>query len=574
VPTSRPSIALLFVLAISAAPLLPGLAERDVARIMENISMLSSQETFLRLRGSDQIPADPDAWLMPTACGRPRLNKPPMMVWLNLLAFSDLTPADSTPEQLTHRARLVSVALALMLVGATFWIGLMLGGSELALTAGAVVGSIWFLQRQARTASYDIHLAAWATLAVAAGLAAVRSRPAPLSAPFASPAPTAVADRRSAPGRFVWGMLACLALACAVLSKGPLAFALVLPPLLLLAPRRWKVILAVALGGAALAAPWYLWVADRYADALRDMAVEFQAERDVNQPPWYYLGLLGLVLPWTPWLLAGLVFPWLRRDSELRPAAWAGWCWFIFLFVAFSIPGAKQQRYILPIVPAVALLVGVVTVDHARLFRLHGAAPGEIWFRAPMLLAMWIGSVALPAWIALHTPDATLALWLAWIAAAAGMLLVCWRATPMSRADASTPPDSPPLPLRFFIAAVVWMSLAGVLVWWHYDRRPEPDHIFKPAAQKVLAVVSGQPMARLTLDSDQPDPWFDLEEFHFHLRRITPEVKWSDLPAWRGYLVVWIDAGADARLEQQGWKSVLEFEPESGKRYRLWSRAG
>src|SRR4029077_12717065 len=71
---------------------------------------------------------------------------------------------------------------------------------------------------------------------------------------------------------------------------------------------------------------------------------------------WYLvpLGLVGL-LPWTPILPLALA-P-LRRATRTPAAALAA-VWFAVGFVFFSLAQAKRSVYLLPLYPAVALLVG------------------------------------------------------------------------------------------------------------------------------------------------------------------------------------------------------------------------
>ncbi|MEP0762465.1 MAG: hypothetical protein HRF48_06970, partial [Chloroflexota bacterium] len=164
------ALSLALVLLACLPPMLVDLAKRDSTHTMENIALLSAQETWLRQQGYYDLPADPNAWVMPTRNGSPRVTKPPMLVWLNLLAWWDLDPYTASVDLVTYRARLVAVGMALILIASTFWAGLTLADRRLAVLAALAAGSMWFLQRQGRTASYDIHLAAWSSLAMAAGL--------------------------------------------------------------------------------------------------------------------------------------------------------------------------------------------------------------------------------------------------------------------------------------------------------------------------------------------------------------------------------------------------------------------
>lgn len=86
-----------------------------------------------------------------------------------------------------------------------------------------------------------------------------------------------------------------------------------------------------------------------------------------SQPVYYYLIVVPLlVLPWTTFLVGGLTQfrSWLRRTTAdetsprlqlLMPFALA---WFLFPLVFFSFSGSKLPGYILPILPAAALITG------------------------------------------------------------------------------------------------------------------------------------------------------------------------------------------------------------------------
>lgn len=73
---------------------------------MAKIALASSQEALARNSGHTDVltesrkpvtettlPHDAWAWLVPSWNGRARVNKPPLLVWINLLAWSGLDPA-------------------------------------------------------------------------------------------------------------------------------------------------------------------------------------------------------------------------------------------------------------------------------------------------------------------------------------------------------------------------------------------------------------------------------------------------------------------------------------------------
>jgi 4-amino-4-deoxy-L-arabinose transferase-like glycosyltransferase len=117
------------------------------------------------------------------------------------------------------------------------------------------------------------------------------------------------------------------------------------------------------------------------------------------QPWWYFLPVLALsMLPWA--VAAGFALAAACRKlpgREFKPARFLA-IWSITILAFFSLSESKLPPYILPIVPALALLTGAWLARHgARTAQQH----------APVLLLIALGLILLAshaAWLA-HTPD-------------------------------------------------------------------------------------------------------------------------------------------------------------------------
>ena len=73
-------------------------------------------------------------------------------------------------------------------------------------------------------------------------------------------------------------------------------------------------------------------------------------------PVWWYLPwLMVLFAPWSlmPWLWTGLRLAWRRRDSGQRLCV----TWLVAVFLLLSLVSGKQVKYLLPLLPAFALLL-------------------------------------------------------------------------------------------------------------------------------------------------------------------------------------------------------------------------
>jgi 4-amino-4-deoxy-L-arabinose transferase-like glycosyltransferase len=233
--------------------------------------------------------------------------------------------------------------------------------------------------------------------------------------------------------------LAGAAAGCAFLTKGPVGLvvaALAVLPAWWIERRRLRLTaagVAVALLVAAtIGLPWYaaMFAAHgrTYLDSffVGDNLERFATSRfNDPRPFWFYLPIVvGGMLPWTP--LAAAAVPPLRALIERRAAPsdltlrLAGWALLPLAFFTASI--GKQPRYILPILPPLALLL-------AAAIRQRVAARGQ--GRDPLL----------------QVPAAVIALLLATLA------ILLYRARPIIVM----------VPTMFLLAAVVAIGVAALI---------------------------------------------------------------------------------------------------------------
>jgi len=192
----------------------------------------------------------------------------------------------------------------------------------------------------------------------------------PMSAAFAAAMLTLpLAHARGSEGdgarAAVW---AGVLLGIAILAKGLVPLALFIPALWFLRHRIRNLALVFA-AAALVATPWYVLVTLRNG---RPFLEEFfwkhhfgrflSAALEHGQPVWFYAPvLLAGLFPWTP--LLGLLFK--RRLYQDRRAlfllAWLAWG-----FVFFSASRNKLPGYLLPLLPPLAVLMGVALASAAR----------------------------------------------------------------------------------------------------------------------------------------------------------------------------------------------------------------
>jgi dolichol-phosphate mannosyltransferase len=284
-------------------------------------------------------------WLVPVLHGQPYLDKPPLLYWLTMGSYALFGVHD-------RAARLVPGLAGVLTVLLTYWWGRRTVGDRAAFCGALMLClSARFVYLE-RMLTMDCLLCLWVVAALAA-------------------AHVAVAGQRL---RRVWWLLSAAACGLGLLTKGPVALALVVVPVLVhqrLDPRAarlrwqsWVGYLGVAVG---LAAPWYaaICVAEPefgYYFFWTHNVVRFLAPFDHQEPAWFFLpGLLLGMLPWTL-LLPGLVHFLARRSGRTaarRPAALGFFLLtFLWTLLFFSASGSKRAVYILPAMPPLALALG------------------------------------------------------------------------------------------------------------------------------------------------------------------------------------------------------------------------
>jgi 4-amino-4-deoxy-L-arabinose transferase-like glycosyltransferase len=169
-----------------------------------------------------------------------------------------------------------------------------------------------------------------------------------------------------------WMWLAWVGLALAVLSKGIVALVITGAALILysLATRDFspwrKLELARGLPLFLLiAAPWFVAVSLANPEFPRFFFIHEHFERFLTKvhrrygPWWYFIPIFAIgMLPWTTLALQSLWQAWRQHaNAAFQPRRFlAVWCLLVFVF--FSISDSKLPPYILPIFPALALLLG------------------------------------------------------------------------------------------------------------------------------------------------------------------------------------------------------------------------
>ncbi len=287
-------------------------------------------------------------WVLPMRNGHDLPSKPPLFHWLAGGSALLLGEVDE------FSVRLPSAVLATLSVLLVFWLGVKKWGTQAGVFAAFMLATNFEWMRAATAARVDMTLTAFLIAAFVA-LDRIVSEPRPSAAALA--------------GFYV-------SMALATLGKGPVG--LLLPALVavvylaLRGDLRRLLAMRVASGIAAalaLAGTWYLlaiieggapfvhkqlWVENfgRY------FAAEETGAGHAHGPLYLVGGFLTGFAPWSFFVIPLVLFlvqerRRLEADGYLYPIVW-----FVAVFLFYTISQSKRTVYLLPIYPAVSLLLG------------------------------------------------------------------------------------------------------------------------------------------------------------------------------------------------------------------------
>jgi 4-amino-4-deoxy-L-arabinose transferase-like glycosyltransferase len=293
-------------------------------------------------------------WITPRLWGKPWFEKPPLLYWMTAAGFKVGLDQDLAPRL---PVALVSVAFLIY-----FFVALRREfGGHVAFYATTILATSAGWLAFSHVAVTDLPMSA----AFAAAMLIVMRGP--------------LADAR---GSVSAGVL----LGLAVLAKGLVPLALFLPALWFLR-HRIRDLLVILATAAVIAAPWYVLATWRNGTPfLEEFFWKHHFARFAStalgheQPFWFYLPvLLAGTFPWTPFL--ALLFQ--KRTYNDRRAvfllAWLAWGFFLFSLSRNKLPG-----YLLPLLPALAALLGITIAQarerSAKIVALLAATAALLWF--------------------------------------------------------------------------------------------------------------------------------------------------------------------------------------------------
>ena len=429
-------------------------------------------------------------WVTPRLDGLKYFEKPALQYWTTAAAYTLFGESNWTSRLWTALTGFLGVLMAA-------WVGFRLFDRRTAWCAALLLGSSLYYVIMGHFNTLDMGVSFFMCLSVFAFLLAMQAT-----------------DTDNTRARRGWMYVAWAAAALGMLSKG--LEAVVLPGMTFvvytLITRDWKRWQQLHWYGGLLiflviAAPWFVLVSLRnpefpYYFFIYEHFYRFLTPVAHRPGSWWYfipILLLGL-LPWWPQFVRSALRPFRRTDAGERPAGFNHtlflWIWCVLVFVFFSFSDSKLASYILPIFPALALLVGRELAQRRRSDALISA--GVCMLLA--ILALWLapliqqdgGSVSLELYQAI----------LPWMVAGCALLLMV-------------------AIISFFIAYFRFVDVALVLIGAGLFLSIQ---VITSGAQVLSPVYSGHSLARQISGYNKPGiPFYSLNDYQqslpFYLKR-------------------------------------------------------
>ncbi len=320
-------------------------------------------------------------WVTPRLNDLKYFEKPPLQYWTTAVAYEVFGEHQWTSrlwDGLTGFAGILLVWFA----------GLRLFGREAAAYAAILLGSSMLYALMGHINTLDMGVTFFITLGIVSLL---------------------IAQQHGQTRSTRWMLLAWAALGLAVLSKGLMG--VVLPGaalfIYMVAQRDFSVLkrmhwLAGLTVFLLITVPWFYLVMKANPEFFQKFFIyehftRFTTKELGRYQPWYYFipVLLAGMLPWTALMFDTLIHAW--RGSRLPDgvpgdrifnAARFLLVWAVFIYLFFTISDSKLPSYLLPMFPALALLMGrqLAGISARRLF----------WLIAPILPLTLLGLILAP----------------------------------------------------------------------------------------------------------------------------------------------------------------------------------
>lgn len=332
---------------------------------------LGNHEAYVAIAAREMVSSG--NWLIPYYNGEARLEKTPLNYWLVAAAAK---AAGGVNDCIV---RLPNAILAALSVIAIFYFVSGRLGTRIAILSSLIWATSLGYIRYSHTGRPEMSLTVFVAIAMMSFYSAINTY-----------------SRRE---RIFYSLVFWISFALAMLAKGPVPLLIVVPPIIIYLAvfREWRKIKGIMpVVGLILflliVLPWPLMVAAKMHE-IRKPSVSAQQQTAGSEstkgqgktlavwkkefvdrfmgkyasgekPGYYYLGVMFVFfLPFSAFIPAGLAAPFYPVWEKKRETMFYLWMWFTVGIVAMTLCGGKRQHYILPLMPAMAILAGIIADD-------------------------------------------------------------------------------------------------------------------------------------------------------------------------------------------------------------------
>ncbi len=309
---------------------------------------LDSHECFVSVTAREML--ESGDWVFPTMNGNPRLNKTPLSYWL----VASLAKVTGRVDEFTTRlpsAVFAFLSAVAILYFVSRWLSL-----RIALISTAVWATSLGYVRCSHIGRPDMALAFFIIICFLCFYSAITAK-----------------TRRS---QVLFMLAFWTSLGLGNLAKGPAPIPYVFIPLLayIAFRRQWKIVpkLLPIVGPIILLAitlPWPLAIAHRVNWDLvlwkKEFVDRFFGDYARGRYPiyYYFIIMFKYIVPWVAFLLPALRAPFRNVWETKKGVMKFLWIWFVADIIFLTINAGKRQHYILPLMPALSILIAILFED-------------------------------------------------------------------------------------------------------------------------------------------------------------------------------------------------------------------
>jgi 4-amino-4-deoxy-L-arabinose transferase-like glycosyltransferase len=437
---------------------------------MLSATTLENHECFVSITSREMLKSGD--WILPTCNAELRLQKTPLSYWL----VAGLAEITGKVDEFTTRLP-SAISAFLSAVAILYFVNRWLSLRIAAISTAVWVTSLCYI-RYSHNARPEMLLTFFITLCLLSFYSAV--------------------TESSRSRQVAYMLMFWVSFALANLAKGPAPLPLVLSPLFFYIAifREWKKIpkLLPVVGliiFLLIILPWPLAIGHRVN---WDLAVwkshfvdRFFGKFDSGHKPlYYYLGIMFVfITPWVAFLPMALAAPFYKTWNKKQPVMKFLWLWFVVDLGVITICGGKRQHYILPSMPAMAILIGILLEDMVFVQKAFTAkfAKGVLLWHVVVFIAI---AAALPIYVAWTKPQLLAhqmygGLAAATVVAAVTIILIIVVAALFARKHSA-------LGCVTIFAGIVLIVMIGSVIFVNQLNYNEPSRQFSLTVAKIVPV--------------------------------------------------------------------------------------